>query len=220
MLRIATIGLTLVGLQAQTIKVSDEAVKPSFMPICPPPQTPHWTPWFDRDNSNGVGDYETLIDLIKEGKDICPKPLSIDCMTTTGLSAIATGEIVHMDPNVGCYCKNTEQPDGVCNYDYKVRFLCCRECPYGQNSYWTSWFDRDNPSGNGDYENLSLLLAEGKPICKVPIDVQCVTLNGLSIAATGEIVHYSPTTGCYCVNAEQPDGKCNYDYKVRFKCCK
>lgn len=35
-----------------------------------------------------------------------------------------------------------------------------------------------------------------------------------------EKVHYSPTLGCYCANYKQPDGICNYDYKVRFKCCK
>lgn len=38
---------------------------------------------------------------------------------------------------------------------------------------WTIWFDRDNPSGNGDYETLTELLNEGKPICKVPVAVNC-----------------------------------------------
>lgn len=85
---------------------------------------------------------------------------------------------------------------------------------------WTTWFDRDDPTGYGDYETLVDLINEGKPICKVPVDINCQTLSGIPASLTGEIVHYSPTQGCYCVNSEQPDKKCKYDYKVRFACCK
>ncbi len=172
------------------------------------------------DNIGGYGDYETVVDLINEGKDVCPNPLKVDCMTTTGLPATSTGEIVHMIPSIGCYCVNAEQTGGKCKYDYQARFLCCRECPYGQNSYWTSWFDRDNTGGYGDYETVVDLINEGKDVCKVPIDVECMTKEGIPAISTGEIVHMIPSIGCYCVNAEQTGGKCKYDYQARFKCCK
>lgn len=117
-----------------------------------------WTAWFDRDDTSGYGDYETLIDLRKEGKLICPKPVTVECSTLSGIPAASTGEIVVYNPSVGCYCVNADQPDKRCNYDYRVRFGCCSECPsLNSTSYWTAWFDRDNTSGEGDYETLSEL---------------------------------------------------------------
>lgn len=137
------------------------------------------------------------------------------------MPASSTGEIVHYSATQGCYCVNSEQPDGKCDNDYRVRFKCCQECPVlGQTATWTTWFDRDNPSGFGDYETLVDLIKEGKPICQKPMGVECQTLSGIPASATGEIVIFSPSVGCYCKNADQPDKKCDYDYQVRFKCCK
>ena len=48
----------------------------------------------------------------------------------------------------------------------------------------TTFYDRDNPSGVGDYETLADLLKEGKPICKNPFDVLCVALDGTPISTT------------------------------------
>lgn len=28
-----------------------------------------------------------------------------------------------------------------------------------------------------------------------------------------------PKKGCICINEQQKDGVCNFDYKVQFKCC-
>ena len=162
MLRNTIIAILLVSSYAQATIVAEAGVgEEKKQPICLPPQSLFWTPWFDRDNPGGNGDYEMLSLLIQEGKPICPKPVGMECQTLSGIPATSTGEIVHQNlgaPSVGCYCVNAEQPDGVCNHDYRVRFLCCQDCPYGQSSYWTAWFDRDNPGGVGDYETLTDLL--------------------------------------------------------------
>ncbi|XP_037553099.1 cartilage intermediate layer protein 1-like, partial [Nematolebias whitei] len=84
---------------------------------------------------------------------------------------------------------------------------------------WTQWLDRDNPSGTGDWELLTILQDE-KPgqICSIPRDVEAVTLSGQSVAQAGEnIFTYDKTLGFVCRNMDQPDKRCN-DYKVRFSC--
>jgi len=53
---------------------------------------------------------------------------------------------------------------------------------------WTDWFDRDNPSGSGDWELLSDLRKEypGK-ICKNPLHIKVVTTDKMTPAtSTGE----------------------------------
>ena len=84
-----------------------------------------WTQWFDRDNPSGSADWESLVDLKKEnpGK-ICDSPTNIECQTTAGLDYTATKEVVVCDVTKGAMCVNAQQPDGTCNYDYKVRFYC------------------------------------------------------------------------------------------------
>ena len=84
---------------------------------------------------------------------------------------------------------------------------------------WTQWFDRDGPSGSGDYEDLTTLKKEniGK-ICDSPTDIECQTIAGLDYTTTEEVVICDVNKGATCINAQQPDGKCNYDYKVRFYC--
>lgn len=57
---------------------------------------------------------------------------------------------------------------------------------------WTDWFDRDDPSGTGDWETLSNLRAQypGK-ICPKPVDIEAKTLSGLSVAAAGDVIYKS-----------------------------
>lgn len=54
---------------------------------------------------------------------------------------------------------------------------------------WTDWFDRDDPSGTGDWETLSSLRTKypGK-ICPKPIDIEAKTVTGLSVAAAGDVI--------------------------------
>ena len=49
----------------------------------------NWTPWLDRDNVSGYGDYETVADFIKEGKlKDCEKPTMIEGrVISTGVPA-------------------------------------------------------------------------------------------------------------------------------------
>lgn len=85
--------------------------------------------------------------------------------------------------------------------------------PDVQAAGWTPWYDRDNSSGNGDYESAHLQAG----VCATPTGVECRTVNNLALWQTGEVVVCSTTT-VHCINANQPDGYCNHDYKVRFFC--
>ncbi|XP_023816898.1 cartilage intermediate layer protein 2-like [Oryzias latipes] len=98
----------------------------------------------------------------------------------------------------GFVCRNEDKKEGMCK-DYRVRFpLCLLFCQL--SLCWTEWFDRDNPSGSGDWELLSDLRKEnpGK-ICETP-------------------QYYNPTQGFVCRNEDQTFKKC-WDYEVRFGCC-
>lgn len=79
---------------------------------------------------------------------------------------------------------------------------------------WTQWYDRDNPSGSGDYEDRASQVG----VCANPVEVECETTSGLDAASTGEVITCTPSGGLVCVNSNQPDGVCNYDYRVRFGC--
>uniref|UniRef100_A0A8C6WJW5 WxxW domain-containing protein n=1 Tax=Neogobius melanostomus TaxID=47308 RepID=A0A8C6WJW5_9GOBI len=84
---------------------------------------------------------------------------------------------------------------------------------------WTDWFDRDNPSGTGDFEILRKLHKEnpGK-ICNNPLQIQVLTTGGQPVSCTGDIIDTSDTEkGFICKNSDQRKGRCS-DYKVRFLC--
>ena len=62
-----------------------------------------------------------------------------------------------------------------------LRFVTGLEC-------WTDWFDRDDPTGNGDFETLVDLRSEypGK-ICPSPVQIEVTTISGVSHTATGNV---------------------------------
>ncbi|XP_070705993.1 cartilage intermediate layer protein 2 [Pempheris klunzingeri] len=177
-----------------------------------------WTDWFDRDDPSGTGDWEVLYNLRKEnpGK-ICEDPVDIEVRTLSGLTVAAAGDVIFKnDPNEGFVCRNQDQLKKKCN-DYRVRFSChppfCGVC-------WTKWYDRDNPSGTGDWETLSNLKKENPgQICDTPLYIEAVTTDTMTPAiSTGEILHiYNPTQGFACRKKDQKSGMCR-DYKVRFGC--
>ncbi|MFZ6029123.1 MAG: metallophosphoesterase [Chloroflexota bacterium] len=78
---------------------------------------------------------------------------------------------------------------------------------------WTAWLDRDNPSGDGDWETR----ADFPGVCAAPLQIDGRTLTGTYWYDTGEKLSVSPGTGLVCRNAEQNDKYC-LDYKVRFFC--
>ena len=46
---------------------------------------------------------------------------------------------------------------GNSKYEWLIPYLKVPQC---ENGYWTKWFDRDDPDGNGDHEILSMLQEE------------------------------------------------------------
>ena len=168
-----------------------------------------WTGWFDRDNASGNGDYETVSDLVNEGRlDPACIPMDIQCQTLGSTDWTQAGEVYNCGLNGGT-CVNSQQPDGFCQ-DYRVRFRCAS---------WTGFMDRDNASGSGDYETRNAFLASGQlpASCTAPGGVECQTLGGTDWTLTGEVYTCNTSTGGACVNSQQPDGFCQ-DYQVRFLC--
>ena len=83
---------------------------------------------------------------------------------------------------------------------------------------WTQWFDRDDPSGTGDYETLVNLREEHLGvICDSPIQIECrVKSTQEDYTTTGETVTCNTETGFMC-RLNQNGGSC-LDYEVRFYC--
>jgi len=84
---------------------------------------------------------------------------------------------------------------------------------------WTNWLNRDSPSGKGDYETLNdfnpSLVCDGE----IPVAVECRRISDhLYYNETGEVVHASPTVGCWCINSEQVNSSYCSNYEVRFQC--
>ncbi|KAL1250060.1 hypothetical protein QQF64_021065 [Cirrhinus molitorella] len=176
------------------------------------------TPWFDRDNPGGKGDYETLsLTLITYPLQVCAQPIAIEVATISGTPVLPAGNNFQVyDPTQGFACVNAQQ-NGGCQ-DYKVRFTCPRS--FCQPKCITRWFDSDNPNTNGgDSELLTVLLTmyPGE-ICQNPLGIEAQTVSGQPASQTGNVFQvYNPTTGFSCINANQGGGVCA-DYKVRFTC--
>uniref|UniRef100_A0A3P9I653 WxxW domain-containing protein n=1 Tax=Oryzias latipes TaxID=8090 RepID=A0A3P9I653_ORYLA len=200
----------LYGAETWSLKVVEK--RKTFLPDC-------WTQWFDRDDPSGTGDWETLSDLLKQyPNEICPNPVDVEATTLSGTPAKQTGEVFYKyDKTSGFVCRNEDQKQGMCK-DYRVRFSC-PSAYCSEKDCWTQWFDRDDPSGTGDWETLSDLLKQyPNEICPNPVDVEATTLSGTPANQTGEVFHkYDKTSGFVCRNEDQKEGMCK-DYRVRFSC--
>jgi hypothetical protein len=94
---------------------------------------------------------------------------------------------------------------------------------------WTAWVNRDQPSGQGDYETRADLIKEGQIKCKQPLAAQCryrsdgalwgsQIANFQSYSAAGPGYRCETITGGWCVNSQTtPKNSCK-DSEVRF-CC-
>ncbi|CAN9514029.1 unnamed protein product [Ophioblennius macclurei] len=179
-----------------------------------------WTEWFDRDDPSGSGDWEVLVNLREEfpGK-ICAKPTGIEVQTLSGQTVQQTGDVIYkMDTVEGFVCRNVDQKKGLCS-DYRVRFSC--HPPFcGGEVCWTEFFDRDLPSGTGDWEVLKDLQKKfpGK-ICNKPLYVEGRTSDTNAPADTtgDQLYAFSPTVGLVCRHEDQKNRRCR-NYKVRFGC--
>lgn len=84
---------------------------------------------------------------------------------------------------------------------------------------WTDWYDKDSPSGDGDFE----LVSQINPCVGEPTQIECQTIKGIDYSETEEIVTCDAEKGFYCRNADNGGGnwltgyRCD-DYKVRFYC--
>nr|XP_020633847.1 cartilage intermediate layer protein 1-like [Pogona vitticeps] len=83
----------------------------------------------------------------------------------------------------------------------------------------TRWFDRDDPSGVGDFETLVDLRNEYPGlICLQPTGIEAQTLDGAPASSTGQIFNpFNTVDGFACVNSQQSTDPCK-DYSVRFIC--
>lgn len=55
-----------------------------------------WTKWYNHDNPDNNGDYETLSKLRHENPmEICDVPIQIEARTLSGESVASTGETIH-----------------------------------------------------------------------------------------------------------------------------
>ncbi len=79
-----------------------------------------WSPWFDRDNPSGDGDFETIADLTKQFSG-CVKPVAIECRVKSTKAKWQTArQVYNCDLQVGGSCRNSKQP----NYSARNRTIC------------------------------------------------------------------------------------------------
>lgn len=87
---------------------------------------------------------------------------------------------------------------------------------------WTEWFNRDLPTGNGDYETIDALVNAGMG-CANPAAIQCRISarpglpNGAPWNQTNDNYSCSLPRGGVCVNSQTDDGECE-DYEIRLAC--
>jgi hypothetical protein len=62
--------------------------------------------------------------------------------------------------------------------------------------YWTRWFNRDSPTGTGDWETVASLVPLGG--CESPIYIECQTVEGIPWWKTGDVIRFSTAGGCMC----------------------
>ena len=197
-------------------------------PTPPPVETCYqWTKWLNRDLPSGTGDYETFHDFRKlTPPPVCANPVGIECRTVgSHVNHTQNGEVYDCDLWAGGVCRNADQSDRRCD-NYEVRFLCsCGSISSNflesssQQCRWSSYDDRDNPSGFGDYETIRDIRTPPCTSSEDRLGIQCVSLSGQDFRLTGAVrYHCNQRSGGYCVNSEQNGGYCK-DYKVRHLCC-
>nr|CAB3262591.1 uncharacterized protein LOC100180679 [Phallusia mammillata] len=187
---------------------------PGFYPIAECEEK-YWTSFFNRDQPDGLGDFETAA-LIKFDfpEELCKHPTAIQARLPDGLHYLMSNQDIFLNVTEGLICRN--DITGGC-LDYEVRFCCPKaETPYCPNDAWTPFLDHDDPGLYGDYETLPQLQAiYPELICNKPFAVEARLVNGESYVLGEQDIVLSETGGLRCDNSE--DQRC-FDYEIRF-CC-
>lgn len=81
-----------------------------------------WSPWLDRDDPGGKGDYETVVDFKKAGQ-VCDNPIQIQCRFVGDKNPWPANPPTGYTCNtqLGGFCEN--KPGLECR-DIEARFLC------------------------------------------------------------------------------------------------
>ncbi|XP_042199726.1 cartilage intermediate layer protein 1 [Callorhinchus milii] len=150
---------------------------------------PCYTQWFDRDNPSGSGDYETTPKIQQENPEkICSKPISCEVQTINGTPVDLTTDNIKICTVLdGFSCINEHQNGKQCK-DYKIRYKCPEDfCKDDSEPCFTQWFDRDNPSGSGDYETVIEIRGEyPDQLCTNPISCEVQTIHGTPAELTSD----------------------------------
>ena len=89
--------------------------------------------------------------------------------------------------------------------------VCGRYC-------WSQWFDRDNPSGTGDWETLADIAQQYPWTCaRRPVLAECQATDGTPFYQTGNRVIFNSVDGCICRNIDNFPRRCR-DYRIRVLC--
>ena len=95
------------------------------------------------------------------------------------------------------------------------------EVIHSQSCSWTSWMNRDHPSGSGDFERVNDYANSGVYVCDgdTPMNCECRSVSDgvyFDDYSFGNVdtVYCTPAVGFACVNGES---MCP-DFEVRF-CC-
>merc|ERR1711892_529326 len=173
-----------------------------------------WTSWINNDSpAASTGDWETRPSFLESG--VCSNPTGIQAAPVDGGSTQTT----HIDASLGFWCVNSEQDSGLCA-DFEVRY-CCPQFEIGpdpdcsDDAYeWTEFLDRDDPTGDGDFESIADY-PRGS-VCDNPTSIQSQPRTSGSTAVT----HIDLAYGFYCANDEQSNGEGCADFEVRYCCPK
>jgi len=179
----------------------------------------YFTPWLDRDNASGSGDYETYVNF-------APIPcgsgsaVGAECRRVSDqVASSSTGQVFQSGYDctaAGLACRNSDNIS-MCA-DYEIRFQCCPGCN-AQGNYFTPWLDRDNAGGVGDYETyvnfVPIPCGHGSAVgaeCRRRSD-QVASSNTGQVFVSG---HDCTAAGLACKNNDNISSCA--DYEVRF-CC-
>ena len=213
--------------------------------ISPQPQctVSKWSPWINRDKPDtGSGDHEAYTP--EEFSTFCPggEIMDIECMTSDGIPAKSSGEMMTCDKIVGLKCENKDNEPIPCS-DYKIRYLC-KCAPSGVHatpgipwimpsfdpsrsptpvvqtctqSVLSPWVNKDTPdTGDGDHEFLTTEELARFCVGGVVTHIECYS-GDIPYESTGEIATCDLKNGLVCNNKDNEPVPCS-DYKVRYLC--